>query len=663
MSQASDAAGATAAMGTHDTAPKLLLRNAQVRPQKTAFREKDYGIWQSYSWAEMAEQVRAFACGLAARGLKRGDKIAIVGGNRPQLYWAFDAAQAIGAVPVPLYADSVAEEMVYVLEHAEARFAVCENQEQVDKLLSIRDRLPALELMIYHWPRGMRHYTQPFLVALKALQEEGRAFDAAHPGFFAAEVAKAEGSDLALIAYTSGTTGNPKGVMLSHDNLLRSAKLALDMEGLGEDEEILAYLPLAWVGDHFFSVAQHHLAGFTVNCPESADTVMLDLRDIGPTSFVAPPAIFENFLTQIQIRIEDAGWMKRKLFRYFVDGVAKRCGVRILEKKPVGLGDRLLYALGELLIYGPLKNNLGVSRMKVAYTGGAPLGEEVFSFYRSIGLNLKQLYGQTESSAYVCIQRDGDVKSDTVGQPAPGVEVRITEQGEVLYKSPGTFIGYYKNADATAETLDPEGWVHTGDAGIIDDSGHLKVIDRAKDVGRLRDGTLFAPAYIENKLKFFPFIKEAVAHGGERDYVACFINIDLGAVGNWAERNGLSYTSYTHLASLDEVYGLIKDCIQQVNRSLAQDSALAGSQVRRFLLLHKELDADDGELTRTRKVRRRIIADRYKPLIDAMYAGADQVAIETKVTFEDGRTGALKAELKIWDVDAAPQSRITSKAA
>jgi long-chain acyl-CoA synthetase len=663
MSQGSDAAGVEAAGGAHDTAPKLLLRNAQIRGDKTAFREKDYGIWQSHSWAQMAEQVQAFACGLAARGLKRGDKVAIVGGNRPQLYWAFDAIQAIGAIPVPLYADSVAEEMVYVLAHAEARFAICENQEQVDKLISIKERLPALELMIYHWPKGMRHYTQPFLAALKALQEEGRAFDQAHPGFFAAEVARGKGSDLALIAYTSGTTGDPKGVMLSHDNLLRSARLALDMEGLGEDEEILAYLPLAWVGDHFFSVAQHHLAGFTVNCPESSDTVMLDLRDIGPTSFVAPPAIFENFLTQIQIRIEDASWIKRGLFRYFVDRVAKRAGVRILEGKPVGLVDRLLYALGELLIYGPLKNTLGVSRMKVAYTGGAPLGEEVFSFYRSIGLNLKQLYGQTESSAYVCLQRDGDAKSDTVGPPAPGVEVRITEQGEVLYKSPGTFIGYYRNPQATADTLDPEGWVHTGDAGIIDDSGHLKIIDRAKDVGRLRDGTLFAPQYIENKLKFYPYIKEAVAHGGERDFVSCFVNIDLGAVGNWAERNGLSYTSYTHLASLDEVYGLVRDCIQEVNRTLARDSALAGSQIRRFLLLHKELDADDGELTRTRKVRRRIIAERYKPLIDALYGDASHVAIETRVTFEDGRSGALKADLKIWDVDAAPASHITSKAA
>jgi long-chain acyl-CoA synthetase len=663
MSQGNASAGVQASLGVHDTAPKLVLRNAEIRGDKTAFREKDYGIWQSWSWAQMADEVRAFACGLAARGLKRGDKMAIAGGNRPHMYWAFDAAQAIGAVPVPLYADSVAEEMVYVLEHAEARFAVVENQEQVDKLLSIKHRLPKLELLIYHWPKGMRHYTQPFLLALKTLQEEGRAFHRANPDFFRTEVARGKADDLALIAYTSGTTGAPKGVMLSHRNLLESAKLALEMEKLGEGEEVLAYLPLAWVGDHFFSVAQPHLGGFTVNCPESADTVMLDLKDIGPTSFIAPPAIFETFLTQIQIRIEDAGWSKRKLFKYFVDGVAKRSGVRILEGRPAPLADRLLYWLGELLIYGPLKNNLGLSRIKVAYTGGAPLGEEVFSFYRSIGVNLKQLYGQTESSAYVCIQRDGDVKPDTVGPPAPGVQLRISEQGEVLYKSPGTFLGYFKNEQATAETLDREGWVHTGDAGIIDDSGHLKIIDRAKDVGRLRDGTLFAPQYIENKLKFFPYIKEAVAHGADREFVACFINIDLGAVGNWAERNGLSYTSYTHLASLDEVYGLIRDCIQQVNRSLSQDSALAGSQVRRFLLLHKELDADDGELTRTRKVRRRIIADRYKPLIDALYSGAERVSVETKVTFEDGRTGQLKADLKIMDVDAAPVRPVASRAA
>ena len=639
-----------AATESYDTFPKIVQRNADTRGGRTAFREKDYGIWQSWTWAAAADEIRAFACGLAKLGLKRGDRVAIIGTNRPQLYWSFDAIQALGAVPVPVYADSVADEMYYVLDHAETRFAICEDQEQVDKVLSVNDKLPATEVLIYEDGRGLRNYREANLYSFEQVQQDGRAFDRENPDFFDGEVAKGKGSDVALIAYTSGTTGKPKGVILSHNNLVNSARLAVEMEGLTEAEEVLAYLPLAWVGDYWYSVAQQHVAGYTVNCPESADTVMLDLRDIGPTSLIAPPAIFENFLTQIQIRIQDASWIKRKLYEYFI-GVAERCGVDVLEGRPVSAFDRLLYFLGNICVYGPLKNNLGLSRIKVAYTGGAPLGEDVFRFYRSMGLNLKQIYGQTESSAYVCIQRDGDVKPDTVGPPCPDVEVKITEAGEVLYKSPGTFIGYYKNEAATAETLDAEGWVHTGDAGFFDDDGHLKIIDRAKDVGHLNDGTLFAPQFIENKLKFFPYIKEAVAHGVGRDFVACFIVIDLEAVGNWAERNGLVYTNFTNLAALEPVGDLIKGCIEQTNQTLAGDSALAGSQIRRFLLLHKELDADDGELTRTRKVRRGIVADRYQSLIEALYGDADHVEVESQVAFEDGRVGTMKADLNIRSAD------------
>ncbi len=646
----------------YDTGPKLLLRHAAERGDRTAFREKEFGIWQSWTWRQMADEIRAFACGLAALGVGRDVRIAIIGANRPQLYWAFDAIQAIGAVPVPLYADSVAEEMRYVLEHAEVSMAICEDQEQIDKVLSVKDRLPKIETLIYEDPRGLRHYDQPFIHSLETIEANGRAFDKANPDFFETEIAKGKGSDTCIVAYTSGTTGDPKGVLLTFDNLLESAKLAAEMEGLTDREEILAYLPLAWVGDHFFSVAQQHITGFTVNCPESSDTVMLDLKDIGPTFFLAPPAIFENFLTQIRIRMEDSGWVQRKLFDYFI-AVADRCGVDILEGRPVSVKDRLLYWFGEYLVYGPLKDNLGYGRVRIAYTGGAPLGEEVFNFYRSIGLNLKQLYGQTESSAYVCIQRDGDVKPDTVGPPCPGVELKIAEDGEIIYKSPGNFIGYFKNPEATKETLDADGWVHTGDAGIIDDDGHLKIIDRAKDVGHLSDGTLFAPQYIENKLKFFPFIREAVAHGAGQDYVACFIAIDLEAVSNWAERQGMSYTSFTDLASRDEVYGLIKGCIEEVNTSLAQDSALRGAQIRRFLLLHKELDADDGELTRTRKVRRRIIEDRYAPLIDGLFSENDHAAVESQVTFEDGRTGMLKADLKIRNAEVFGAGATTERQA
>ncbi|USG61631.1 AMP-binding protein [Sneathiella marina] len=644
----------------YDTFPKLLLRNAIQRPQAPAFREKEYGIWQTYSWQDVRDNVKALALGLANLGLVRGDKIAIVGSNRPKLYWAFAAAQAIGAVPVPIYQDGVAEEVQYVLAHAEVKAVFAEDQEQVDKIMSIMAECPEIKNIIYKEPRGLRLYDQDYLHFYDDVQEAGRAYEKSHSDFFESEIAKGNIEDLSVILYTSGTTGRPKGVMLSFSNLWESARLSVEFEGLTEKDEVLSYLPMAWVGDHFFAYAQALHAGYTVNCPESAETVLSDLRELGPTYYFAPPAIFENLLTQMMIRIEDASAFKRKMFHYFI-GVAKRCGVDILERKPVSLKDRILYAVGNILVFGPLKNRLGFSRIRISYTAGAPIGSEVFNFYRSLGMNLKQLYGQTESCAYVCIQNNDDVRSDTVGPPAPGCEVMIDDTtGEVLYKSPGAFVGYYKNEEATRETKLESGWVHTGDAGIITDDGQLKIIDRAKDVGKLVDGTLFAPQYIENKLKFFPSIKEVVCHGGERESVTAFVNIDLDAVGNWAERQGISYTSYTDLGNRDEVYELVKECFEEVNRDLAVDSDLANAQVTRFLILHKELDADDGELTRTRKVRRRIVAERYATLIDALYSDKDMISIESQMTFEDGRTGQLKADLKIKDCETYPALKAAS---
>jgi len=641
-----------------DTVPKFLLHNAVHRRDRPAMREKDLGIWQTWSWGDVAREVRHMACGLAAAGFQRGDKLAIIGDNRPELYWALAATQSLGGVPVPIYQDSVADEVQYVVEHAEARFALAENQEQVDKLLAVRDRLPRLELIIYSETRGMRHYDQPFLRELAVLQAAGRDFDAGHPDFFTAEVAKGQGSDLSLICYTSGTTGRPKGVMLSHDNVCRSANLAIGFDHISETDEILAYLPLAWVGDNFISYAEATIAGFCVNCPESGETVLTDLREIGPTYFFAPPRIFESLLTTVMIRMEDASALKRGMFRYFI-ALAKRVGRPILEGKPVGFRDRMLYALGEVLIYGPLKNVLGINRLRLAYTAGEAIGPDIFDFFRALGINLKQLYGQTECTVYLCLHTDDDVSPDTVGPPAPGVELRIDPtSGEVLYRSPGVFVGYYKNEEATRETKTADGWVHTGDAGVFTDRGHLRIIDRAKDVGRLRNGALFAPKYIENKLKFFPFIKEAVAFGDQRDFAAAFINIDLGAVGSWAERNGIAYASYAELAGRPEVYAQVKACIEQVNRDLASDSSMADSQVRRFLILHKELDADDGELTRTRKVRRRIIADRYNTLIEALYSDLAAVAVEAKITFEDGRTGVFKANLTVANAEVFPAMRM-----
>ncbi|MGQ7791498.1 AMP-dependent synthetase/ligase [Faunimonas sp. B44] len=645
----------------NDTFPKLLIRNAAERGRRPAYRHKDLGIWQSWTWGEVLDEVRAFSNGLAALGVERGAKVAIIGQNRPRLYWAMCAAQAIGAVPVPLYADAIASEMAYVLQHAEIAAAVVEDQEQVDKVLSVADEMPGLNLIVYDEARGLRDYTDPRLHAFDEVQERGRSIlaeDAQAEARWLASVDLGKGSDLAILLYTSGTTGRPKGVMLSFDNLVLSARNGNAFDRLGEGEETIAYLPMAWVGDHIFSYAQAYLAGYCVNCPESPETVITDRREIGPSYFFAPPRVFETLLTLIMVRMEDAGRLKRAMFRYFM-AVANRSGEKILNREKVPVTDRLLYALGRVLVYGPVASRMGFSRLTVGYTAGEAIGPEIFRFYRSLGLNLKQLYGQTEASVYITMQPDGEIRADTVGRPAPDVEIRIAESGEVLYRSPGVFLGYYKQEEATRETKTAEGWVHTGDAGFFDAAGHLKIIDRAKDVGRLTDCSLFPPKYIENKLKFFPNIKEAVAFGDGRDRVCVFINIDLVSFGNWAERNNISYASYQELAAHPAVYDMIAANVDQVNQELAREPLMAGAQIHRFLVLHKELDADDGELTRTQKVRRSFIAERYRELIEALYDGSTEKAVRTEVTFEDGRKGVIAATLKIRDMkvyaaEAAP---------
>ena len=634
--------------------PALLHRNATRYGSAPAYREKEFGIWQSWSWAETEKEIEALALGLINLGVNEGDFIAIIGRNRPYLYWSMVAAQAVGAIPVPLYQDAVAEEMAYVLGHCGARFVIAGDQEQVDKVIEVQDQLHQFEHLIYLDPRGMRKYEHSHLHQYSHVQQQGRAAREEFINELKRRQAKLDYDSTCVMLYTSGTTGKPKGVVLSNRNVIESAKNASEFDHLRREEDILSYLPMAWVGDFIFSVGQAYWCGFCVNCPESPDTMMTDLREIGPTYFFAPPRVFETQLTNVMIRMEDAGSLKRRMFHHYL-AHAKKVGGRILDGKPVGLLDRIKYAIGNALVYGPLKDTLGLGRVRVGYTAGEAIGPEIFEFYRSLGINLKQLYGQTEATVFITVQPDGEVRADTVGVPAPDVEIKIGDNGEIFYRSPGTFVEYYKNPESTASTKDAEGWVATGDAGFFEEgSGHLRIIDRAKDVGKLANGAMFAPKYVENKLKFYPDILEAVLFGNGRDHCVAFINIDLTAVGNWAERNNIAYASYQELAGHPKVLGAIQSHVEAVNRSVAEDAMLSGCQVHRFVVLHKELDADDGEMTRTRKVRRRIVEEKYADIITALYDGSPRVSTRTEVTYEDGRKGYISATLEIRDAAVVP---------
>ena len=638
------------------TFPRLLLEHASQRPQAHALREKEYGIWQTWSWQRAADEVRWMAGGLASLGFQAGHNMAIVGNNRPHLYLTFLAVQSLRGIPVPMYQDAVATEMAFVLGDADIHFVFAEDQEQVDKMLELRETMPGISHIIYDDPRGMRNYSEPGLISVDELFELGRAYEQQHPGFYQQSVDQIQPDDVSVILYTSGTTGKPKGVCQTHASFIGSARGGQQVDGLNPGDNMICYLPPAWVGDHLFSIAQWLVAGFTINCPESAETLSIDMREIGPSYYFAPPRVFEGMLTSVSIRMEDASKLKQKMYKAAMN-VAQRVGSDILDGKSVGTGDRIKYALGNWFVYGPLKNVMGLSRIRVAYTAGAAIGPDLFRFFRSIGVNLKQLYGQTETCAYVCLQQNGRVKLNTVGEAAPGIELKIADNGEVLVKGVSVLKEYYKRPDATAEVIDENGYFKTGDAGVIDSDGQLRIIDRAKDVGKLASGAMFAPNYIENKLKFFPQIKEAVCFGHDRDNVMAFINIDYEAVGNWAERQNLPYGGYVDLAAKPQVLEMVRECVEKVNADLAREAGMADTQIARFLVLHKELDPDDDELTRTRKVRRGFISDKYKVLVDALYEGKSEQFIETQVKFDDGRTGKVSATLKLADAKTFPATQ------
>jgi long-chain acyl-CoA synthetase len=629
---------------TITTLPRLLRRNAETMAGRPAIREKNRGVWQTWTWSQYYREVADFALGLAAHGFTRGDRLSVIGDNRPRLYWAQLAAQCLGGVSVPVYQEAIAVELVYVLNHAEVSVVVAEDQEQVDKILSLTARLPHLQLVIYDDPRGVQQYTSPLLKSYDEIVAAGRDFGATHPGFIAAEIDSGEPDDLALITYTSGTTGNPKGVMLSHKNLLSSAEAFVAAEDIRPTDEMLCYLPMAWIGDSLYSIVLTLLVGFTCNCPERPDTVQRDLRELGPTIALAPPRIWENMLTQLRVRAADSTRSKRKMFEFF-RGLAERAELSKGNGRGPSALRRLGLALGEFAVYGPVRDQLGLRRARWVYTGGAPLGPDAYRFFRSFGINMKQVWGSTELSGLASLQPDGEADPDTVGRLMPGTEVRIAEDGEVLIRSAGVFKGYYKQPDATKEAVTEDGWFRTGDCGFLDKRGHLVIVDRAKDVGKLGDGSPFAPQFIENKLKFSPFIAEAVAFGDQRPFVAAIIAIDLTTVGNWAERRNLAYTSFQDLSAKPEVRRLIGEEIAACNASLPE-----AARIRRFLLLNKEFDADDNEITRTRKIRRRFVAERYAPVVDAFYSGAGEVALRTEITYEDGRKATLDAKIAIDDV-------------
>ncbi len=625
-----------------ETFPQFLLEKARLYGEKkTALREKEFGIWQSVSWAEYLEHVKFFAMGLVSMGFTPADTVAIIGDNRPEWIYAELAAQSAGGKSIGIYQDSIVKEVAYIITHSDAKFLVVEDQEQVDKIIELWSELHTVEKVIYYDPKGLRNYTEPYLMSFPEVETLGRNFEKSHPGWFEESVARGKGDDIAILSTTSGTTSFPKLAILTHNNLISMGRNLMEVDPMSDEDEFVSFLPLPWIGEQMMSLACGLQAGFTVNFPEEPETVQENIREIGPQTMFSPPRIWENLVSQVQVRIEDTTWFKRKAYDWAIPIGYRMADMRFNKQTP-RFGLKLQYALANLIMFLPIKDHLGLRHIKQAYTGGAALGPDVFRFFHALGVNLKQIYGQTEVSGIAVLHKNGDIKFQTVGVPIPETEVKIAENGEILVKSPAVFQGYYKNPEETEKSL-VDGWLHTGDAGYFDEDGHLIVIDRAKDVMTLPDGTKFSPQFIENKLKFSPYIKEAVVFGGaDLPFITAMVNIDMGNVGKWAEKNQLAYTTYTDLAQKPEVYALVRKHVEQANADLP-----VSARIRRFLLLHKELDADDAELTRTRKVRRRFVAERYKDIIAALYGENDHLDVETTITYQDGRTAVIKTRLKI----------------
>jgi long-chain acyl-CoA synthetase len=629
------------------TFPKLLAElDRRFGDSRVAVQEKRYGIWQPTTWRQLNARVRDFAHGLASLGVRPGEVVAVLGDNRPEWLITELAAQSLGACTVGIYPTSVGDEVVDVLTDGQVRVVVAEDQEQVDKVVDLKGRLPGVEKVIYYDPRGLEVYDLPYLTAFTDVEAAGRAWEDQHPGWLDQRIVDGRGDDIAVICTTSGTTGRPKLAMLSHANLLAMGRNFTSLDPIGVDDRYLSFLPLAWIGEQMITVACGLQIGFTISFAEAASTQRLDYRELGPNLVFSPPRIWEDMLSSIMVRVGEAGWLKRTAFTWGQQ-IGDRYAETRLRGEKVSLAFRTAHAIADVVALRPVRDQLGVTRIDRCYTGGAPLGPDVFRFFHSIGVNLKQIYGQTEICGIAVLHSDDDIRFQTVGRPVPGCEVKIADSGEILLRSTSVFHGYYGNEAATKETVDADGWLHTGDAGYLDDHGHLVVIDRAKDVMEMPDGTRFSPAFIENKLKFSPYVEEAVVFWQEGSpEITAMLVIDPSTTGAWAEHQRLGYTTYTDLAGKPEVAELIAEEVARANDDLPESV-----RVRRFMLLHKQLDPDDDEITRTRKVRRRVIGERYADIIAALAEGRDSVTVHSTVTYQDGSKVTRDVTLPIISMD------------